>query len=1382
MKGMTAMKRFGSIVITAIALLFTTSSIWGQDNPAFELGTRAFGSYRDGGIDQTNLSTGNTSVYIPLISYPQRGAHPPLEFGLNYTNRGFAMSWSCELVGGSVQYGGVVIPPVAALCLPSTVVLLPYQSGFSIIERSGAARVGPQVFDGTCQGLNPDIHGNYLQFNCSASVGDWDGAIHQMAPVSSTKWEAVDNTGYRLDSTAGNLIQVFGTNNVGIGNVVLTDRNGIRSWVDPTSTAGNTRILREDSNGNQITWQEPGNLDTTTGYVDTMGRNIPSLLGTWGAAFENYLNLGTVVGGTPEDPSGCTGPLPVMYAFVWAPPGPNGGTYPIKFCYVDVVETLPAMPNPNNGGQPDPPATVHMAAFGGVLQSIVLPNGTAWTFEYTNDGPRDLAKITFPTGATLSYVWTSPPLRTWSGNPGTDPLNFTRGIAVRTLDPANGGPVSRTTYSYPSGFPFTTIVTDAAGNDTVHLFGQFGTQLYETTTQFYQGSSSGGTPLKTIQNSYSGPASPFSDAPVAMLTGQTTIWPNGQQRQTQYDYTTRSQNFVSTGEKNLSWFGMYDNQGNFLYNNSTLASAVRQVSATREYDWGANAPGPLLHQTVTGYLWQNNGNYLANNLIDLVSSTTVYDGSGNRAAQTLFGFDETPLIGSGISTQLDSSPPVPGGNTTSVTNVVLTPANACNSNTASTTNIVTRTQYFDTGEVARHIDALGNATTFSYSPAFAGALPTGVCNALGQCITTSYDFNTGLKTSVTDANGQIASYQYDTMKRLTKIINPAQVVNGSAISGADTITYADTPGALSVLSSAQQDGSTSITRLAFFDGLGRAVGTQLNDPRGNVFTQTTYDSMGRPATASNPYRSTSEATYGITQTNYDALGRVTLLTHPDGSTEVSNYSRRAVQALDAGNGTSRVSLISQVDGLGRLTSVCEVTGATQVNGDAPGACGQDIPGTGFLTTYQYDSLGNLTGVSQGSVTRSFVYDSASRLVSATNPESGTTCYQYDANGNVVARIRPAANQSNPAVTVTTNYQYDALNRPTVTSYSDSVTPTVTKHYDTTSELGITLNNTVGRLSAEYVTSPSGQLLAGKVFSYDSRGNTIDNSQCTPQNCGGSTVFPTQYSYDLLGKPLTASNGVGTVFTYTFDGAGRLSGMTSSLSDGSHPGTLLSGTNYNALGTLSSGSLGTALNESFVHDCRGRLTSFASAVAPALPSPSINQTPGCPGLASSNDGRGYPKLYLDSAIPSVTRKDWMPLHSVGSIVISGTAQGGELDRGSLSIKITPLNATDRAKSLTLTYVAGDSALAIAQKCAGEINRDLSHRITARVKEIGSIAVVELMETGTATGPGFFVAASIHSDQTVPSITVTASGPSRKMPLLLSQIQPLTAKTTFLFALR
>jgi YD repeat-containing protein len=54
--------------------------------------------------------------------------------------------------------------------------------------------------------------------------------------------------------------------------------------------------------------------------------------------------------------------------------------------------------------------------------------------------------------------------------------------------------------------------------------------------------------------------------------------------------------------------------------------------------------------------------------------------------------------------------------------------------------------------------------------------------------------------------------------------------------------------------------------------------------------------------------------------------------------------------------------------------------------------------TGYKTSYNYDTLNNLTTVNQGAQTRSFSYSSLSRLLSATNPESGAISYGYDPNG------------------------------------------------------------------------------------------------------------------------------------------------------------------------------------------------------------------------------------------------------------------------------------------------------------------------------------------------------------------------------------------------
>jgi YD repeat-containing protein len=103
--------------------------------------------------------------------------------------------------------------------------------------------------------------------------------------------------------------------------------------------------------------------------------------------------------------------------------------------------------------------------------------------------------------------------------------------------------------------------------------------------------------------------------------------------------------------------------------------------------------------------------------------------------------------------------------------------------------------------------------------------------------------------------------------------------------------------------------------------------------------------------------------------------------------------------------------------------------------------------TPMVTLYTYDTLDNLTCVQQhGTATgqtgcssaasndaasawriRRFTYDSLSRLVTAKTPESGTSSFTYDADGDIMTRTSPAPNQTGTA-TVTISYCYDALHR------------------------------------------------------------------------------------------------------------------------------------------------------------------------------------------------------------------------------------------------------------------------------------------------------------------------------------------------------------------
>ncbi len=276
--------------------------------------------------------------------------------------------------------------------------------------------------------------------------------------------------------------------------------------------------------------------------------------------------------------------------------------------------------------------------------------------------------------------------------------------------------------------------------------------------------------------------------------------------------------------------------------------------------------------------------------------------------------------------------------------------------------------------------------------------------------------------SATDRNSQTTSYSYaDSLSRLTQISYPD--------TGQTTYTYSSAcgqPATTTIL----MNSSTNYTESATMDGVCHVTDAAVtSDPQGSDYTDTTYDGTGRVWTVSNPYRSTSDPTYGLTTTVYDALGRTISVAYADGSAATTSYSGKSSTVTDAeGNARTLVS-----DALGRLQSVAE-----------------DPSGLGYSTSYAYNPLDKLTTVTQSSQTRTFAYDSLARLTSATNPESGTTSYTYPptTSPSICSGDPSSPCTRTDARSITTTYVYnDKLNRPTSKSYSDGSTPTANFSYD-----------------------------------------------------------------------------------------------------------------------------------------------------------------------------------------------------------------------------------------------------------------------------------------------------------------------------------------------
>jgi YD repeat-containing protein len=322
-----------------------------------------------------------------------------------------------------------------------------------------------------------------------------------------------------------------------------------------------------------------------------------------------------------------------------------------------------------------------------------------------------------------------------------------------------------------------------------------------------------------------------------------------------------------------------------------------------------------------------------------------------------------------------------------------------------------------------------------WSDSYDGSYATTLTNAQGRSTTIGYDFNTGRVTSTTDPNLQQTTNTYDIMGRPTGVAYP----DGGSTSycytdvGGATCTQANSPPFAAVTTKAITSGLNE-TSTVVFDGLGRISQSQLNsDSPSTTYTQITYDALGRKSQVYNPTRcnppttNCGETTWGYITYNYDGINRVTSVVEQDGSTASTNYAAFPCTTVTDETGKSRQSCL---DGLDRLTGVWEDPGSS--------------PHLNYETDYSYSTLGDLTNVIQkgsngaNARTRSFAYDSLSRLTSASNPESGTISYGYDADGNVITKRAPSPNQpSTGTATATTTFTYDTVNRLKTKTYTDT---------------------------------------------------------------------------------------------------------------------------------------------------------------------------------------------------------------------------------------------------------------------------------------------------------------------------------------------------------
>jgi RHS repeat-associated protein len=819
--------------------------------------------------------------------------------------------------------------------------------------------------------------------------------------------------------------------------------------------------------------------------------------------------------------------------------------------------------------------------------SITTPTGGKYTISYettpnysstTYPPPYTtgrIASITLPSGGSISYTYQG-------GNNG---INCTSGVIptlIRTVND-NSGNVGKWTYvnsnsslwsnSYNSNF--TVAVTDPAGNQTAYNFqGQFQTQVSS-----YQGGcptsitgcNGGGTLLKATTTCYNGIFTNCAQPTAGSIAGP--------------PFSNFSQTDVYT-----SYNGGPSNLIEMRFDIYGKATEVKQ------YDFGAAMPptGNPLSDTLTYYGQSWNGSSCAAYPSGVyIYTTPCYSYTKNSAGTTVA---QTQITYSNTGHPTSTSRWVSGSTWLPAVGTV----------TAS---------YNGNGTVAWTKDAAGNQTSYGYA-----ATSSGGCNSLLLTSTTypvtavgsdsqAWDCNGGVLTSYEDVNGNTTTYSYtangaDPLYRLKEVIPPIE----------SPTTYTYHTGSLPWYAATTQLvwGSYYAYHQVNLDGLGRAVATTDSDPNSPVnyrYAITTYNSVGQVASVTNPYFcdgtncSPADATYGFTTYNYDALGRVAdvgstpAVTLPDGNTNHIVYTNRAKLVTD-GAGIQRAS---QSDGLGRLQYVCDGIGAVaQANNASPSTCsGVDGSPSGFLATYGYDALNNLTSASVGAhsgysgQTRSFTYDGLSRMLTSTNPESGTVTNVYDTGsaGDLFTTTLPKPNASSGTVTACygswsgsscTSSGWDAMHRLTYVSFSDGSNP-IGYAYDSNNVWGTPVNNPKGRMVlANHATQ------GAALFSYDTGGRLINTWQCTPINCGSSS-YPLSYTYNYVNQPQATTDAAGNTFSKAYNAAGEVTSVQSSKTGTNYPQYLLTNISYNALGEVVSATYGDGIVRTNTYDKMGRPT-------------------------------------------------------------------------------------------------------------------------------------------------------------------------------------------------
>jgi len=728
----------------------------------------------------------------------------------------------------------------------------------------------------------------------------------------------------------------------------------------------------------------------------------------------------------------------------------------------------------------------------GYLTRATAPDGGTWDYTYTSSGMMETK--TDQVGNTSSYAYDA------SNRviAATDPQGQSRSYGFAGTPAADPGKV-------PDVYDIHRLCWDLPGLDANNQFtvipvGDCQVEIMPLVQKngggwqySYENNSE---TLKSVTDPYNNTTSYTHDAQGNVLTktepGVGTTWyshdANGNTTSvkdplgniTTYTYNSLSQVLTTSGPAgNTS--NTYDAKGN-------LTSSIDAAGATTTYEYDgkgnvtkiSNALGQstLFTYTPAGlvetrtdpagivvrYTYDDNGNITTS--IDPIGTTTYSYDSMNR----LTGI--TDPSGNFTGYVYDQQ-----GNRTSQTDA--------NGNTTSY-------KYSYQGQVTEASDALKNKTSYSYG--------TNSCPTCGSGV--------DKLTSLTDANQQTTTYQYDLDSRLVKETDPL---------GKETRYTYDAAGNVQTKTDAN-----GVTVTFTYDPLRRLTAKIYSDRTGEAYS---YDSAGRLLTAGN-----KDITYSY---SYDTGGRLANVSDTRGfnlAYENDILGNRKTVTLQPGTADQHITTYTY-DTANRPSTVTSSAGTF---------------------TYAYDGYGRRSGIAYpNGVSAAYRYDTFGRLTGITHSAGGTTIAfanysSFDKIGNRKGKITGAGNET---------YSYDPVYRLTQVATAGGVE---NYGYDA---VGNRLSGP-GPKDTKYQYNAGNQMTAGRVLSYlyDANGNQTsrvsvrspektwvstwdyENRLVKMEKVKGAEKQTVSFTYDPLGrrveKKLTTVKGGITktsVWSYVYDG-------------------------------------------------------------------------------------------------------------------------------------------------------------------------------------------------------------------------------------------------------